>query len=343
MARKLRAGPACYHVFHMVPPMAGHEMNFFYDEGLHDAEGEYTYQIVPHGLAPFTFELTLGQRIKEQGMDLALDVHPSTVLHLRHRGHKLFIVSGWRNQRDSHLISTSSIKELGDLRGKRVGLIDFKDNLYISVAPWLQRAGINLEEVVWTRGVNPQRAPEALLKGEVDAAFVQVPSMPPLLERGFVHLFDPQAHYPNGRPDRIIVATERALEEKADLIQAFIRGMIRSYWFCRTQPENFVYLYNLERRLRIQSPDPDEVRRKPGDSPQHMERWPFPIDGIATAMGEYVRDMVQIGELAEEDSDGLEQAVRQEIARDAFTELAARPDMQETLARMREVVARIGY
>ena len=276
-------------------------------------------------------------------MDLALDVHPSTVLYLNRRGHNLSIVSGWRNQRDSHLISAPTIKELGDLRGKRVGLIDFKDNLYISVAPWLKRAGVSLDDVVWVRGVNPQRAPAAIQAGEVDAAFVQGPSLPPLLERGFVHLFDPQAHYPNGRPDRIIVATARALEEKADLIKAFIRGMIRSYWFCRTQPENFVYLYNLERRLRIQSPDPDEIRRKPGDTPQHMERWPFPIDGIATAMGEYVRDMVEIGELAEEDSVGLEEAVRQEVAREAFNELAARPELQGALARVREVAARIGY
>ena len=40
MARKLRFGPACYHVLHMIPIQVAHEMNFFYDDGLRDEDGQ---------------------------------------------------------------------------------------------------------------------------------------------------------------------------------------------------------------------------------------------------------------------------------------------------------------
>ena len=36
---KLRIAPTCYHVLHLLPVMAAHEMNFFYDAGLKTADG----------------------------------------------------------------------------------------------------------------------------------------------------------------------------------------------------------------------------------------------------------------------------------------------------------------
>ena len=42
---KLRIAPTCYHVLHLLPVMAAHEMNFFYDAGLKTADGSLGYQI----------------------------------------------------------------------------------------------------------------------------------------------------------------------------------------------------------------------------------------------------------------------------------------------------------
>ena len=96
-------------------------------------------------------------------------------------------------------------------------------------------------------------------------------------------LLDVAAQYPDGRPDRVIAATGAVLEERPDDVVAFIRAMIRAYWFLRTMPENIGVTTAVERRLRRHSPDPDE----PGGmlqfgSPEHAERMPFPIDGNAT-------------------------------------------------------------
>ena len=49
-------GPACYHVLHLVPPAVADQMNFFFDEGLHDDDGRPTYELVPDSHAPFMFE-----------------------------------------------------------------------------------------------------------------------------------------------------------------------------------------------------------------------------------------------------------------------------------------------
>ena len=40
---KLRMAPTCYHVLHLIPVMAAHEMNYFYDEGLRTESGQPAY------------------------------------------------------------------------------------------------------------------------------------------------------------------------------------------------------------------------------------------------------------------------------------------------------------
>ena len=348
MSRLLRVGPACYHVLHLFPPMVAHEMNFFYDEGLHDAEGEPTYELVPWGLAPFTFEKeTLAQTMLERDMDVAMDVHPATVAYLYSRGHDLHIIAGWRNQQPTFVVGAAGLHSFTDLRGKRVGTIDYGDNLVLALSPWLLRSGVDpRREVVWTRGVVPERSPAALRAGEVDAAFVHEPELAELQHEGFNLIMDVQAHYPQGRPDRVIVATGQAIREKPEMVKAYIRGMIRAYWYMRKQPENFFYVWNLERRLRRQSPDPDERRRVNTPScasPVHIEQMPFPYDGLATGLAQYCQEWVELGELEPSDAANLEKVVSLDLARDAFRDLASRPELKPDLERAKALSARLGY
>jgi len=50
---KLRIAPTCYHVLHLIPVMSGHEMGFFYDEGLKSADGLPAYTILRQAMVPF--------------------------------------------------------------------------------------------------------------------------------------------------------------------------------------------------------------------------------------------------------------------------------------------------
>ena len=53
---KLRIAPTCYHVLHLLPVMAAHEMNFFYDAGLKTPDGSLGYQILRDAMVPFGLE-----------------------------------------------------------------------------------------------------------------------------------------------------------------------------------------------------------------------------------------------------------------------------------------------
>jgi len=63
---KLRMAPTCYHVLHLMPVVAAHEMNFFYDEGLRDDYGQPAYDILRDSMVPFGLErVGIVQAMKE--------------------------------------------------------------------------------------------------------------------------------------------------------------------------------------------------------------------------------------------------------------------------------------
>jgi hypothetical protein len=319
-------------------------MNFFYDEGLRDEDGKSNYEIVRGGMAPFMFEKeTLAQRMKELNIDIAMDVKPSTVAYLQKQGHDLYIVAGWRNNQANHVMAKREIKSLEDLKGKRIGVIDLDDILVTALRPWLKRAGVDpYNDVTWVRGNAPHDARPRLRAGEIDAAFQDASDAETLRGEGFSDLFDIAAHYPKGRPDRVIVATGKALQEKPEMVKACIKGMIRAYWYMRKQPENFNHCVQVERRLRMESPDLDEQRRKlTCASPKHVEHLPFPYNGAPTNLEGYLQEAVEVGVL--DGPPDMEKLGQLKLVQEGFIELEGRDDLKEDLKRIKSLVGRLGY
>ncbi len=343
----LRLAPACYHVLHLIPPMVAHEMNYFMEEGLSDSAGFADYTFITGGIAPFTYEKeTLQQAMKEKGIDVAMDVHPSTVaqtrLDMRKDLPELVILAGWRNNNPNCLIAAPGIETFQDLKGKAIGCIDEKDNLVKALSPVLVREGMNPHtDVIWERGWAPQKNTKALRDGTLEVAFIPSIDIEPLLEDGFNNLFNIVEEYPKGRPDRVIVATKQAVEEKRDEIKAFVKGMMRAYWFMRFG-ENFNYLRNLEIRLRRDSYDKDE-RSRPlvNKSPKHSEILPFPYDAKPTQLDAYLHEAVAMGEL--DAYVPSEQLVDFSLLEEAFAELEAKPELKPDIDRAREICERWGF
>lgn len=341
--RPLRIGPSCYHVLHLVPPTIADELNYFYDEGLHDEEGLESYEIVPDSHAPFMFEKqTLWQTMKERGIDVTMDVKPSTVAFLQQQGKGLRIIAGWRNQMAFFVVGRSGLSRLKDLVGKRVGIIDPDDILVTMLTYWLLQEGIDPRtDIQWVTGVDTRRGPFALREQRVDAAFVDSLDLGELADEGFEQIFTVASHYPEGRPDRVIAATERAIEERPDDLTAFIKGMIRAYWFIRRK-ENIAFTAAIEARLRRHSHDPDErARMAQFGSAVQAEMMPFPIDGLPTGLEQYLREAVAIGAIDEYIEP--EKVARLDLAEEAFAELSARPDLADDLQRARQVHLKYGF
>jgi ABC-type nitrate/sulfonate/bicarbonate transport system substrate-binding protein len=342
--RPLRIGPSCYHVLHLVPPTIADQLNYFYEEGLRDEYGRETYEIVPESHAPFMFEKqALWQTMKERAIDVTMDVKPSTVAFLRQQGKGLRVIAGWRNQMAFYLVGRPELQSLKDLVGKRVGIIDPEDIIVTMISYWMIQEGIDPHhEIEWVRGIDTRRGPSALREGRADAAFVDSLDLPALVGDGYRQIFDVGAHYRDGRPDRVIAATERVIDERPDDLKAFIKAMIRAYWFIRRQPENFEFTAAIEARLRRHSPDPDErARMAQMGSAVQAEMMPFPIDGMATGLHQYLEEAVTIGAI----DDYIEPAKisQLELAKDAYEELTKRPELQADLERARQVVAKYGF
>jgi ABC-type nitrate/sulfonate/bicarbonate transport system substrate-binding protein len=343
---KLRIAPMCYHVLHLFPVISAHEMNYFYDEGLKTADGSLAYEILRDPMVPFGLEkLGISQAMKEKSVDIALDVQSRTIFFQRSRGADIYIIAGWRNQHTSTWVGPPHIKSLQDLKGKRVGISDFNSIRHWGIQVQLRKAGLDIEkDVEWVRcGVSTRVLVEALRQGKVECAPVSSVIAENLKKEGCNILVVPQETYPNGRPERIIAATGRILEERPDLVKNFLKGLIRSYWFVRDMPKNFEYIHQLDKRLRIQTADPEERIHDPNRyTTDDLESMPFPLDGLATGFEDMLREEQLIGGL-EYDVPAIKDVCAQDLAEEAYKELRGRKELDDEYQRVQAVAKRWGY
>jgi len=342
---KLRIAPTCYHMLHQVPVRAAHEMNYFYDEGLKTSDGSLAYELLTDSMVPFGLEkLGISQAMKEKSVDIALDVQSRTIFYQRARGADLYIIAGWRNQHTNVWVGPPHIKSLQDLKGKRVGISDFNSIRHWAIQIQLVKAGLNLEkDVEWVRlGVNSQLHKDAIRAGRVECAPVPPWYAEDLIAEGCNALVSPADQYPDGRPERVIVSTGRILEERPDMVKAFLRGLVRSYWFVRDMPKNYEYITNLEKRIRLTSPDPEERKVQAPRSLRDLEAMPFPLDGRASGFEDMLKEEEKLGEL-NYDVPPIKDVVAQDLVDEAFKELRSRKELDEEFQRLKKAEARWGY
>ncbi len=342
---KLRIAPTCYHVLHQVPVRTAHEMNFLYDEGLRSSDGSPAYELLTDSMVPFGLEkLGISQAMKEKSVDIALDVQSRTVFYQRARGADLYIIAGWRNQHTNVWVAPPHIKSLTDLKGKRVGISDFNSIRHWAIQIQLKKAGLDLDrDIEWVRiGVNSRLHRDAIRNGRVECAPVPPWYAEELKKEGCNALVSPADQYPDGRPERIIAATGRILEERPEMVKSFLKGMIRSYWFVRDMPKNYEYISNLEKRLRLVSPDPEERVVTHLRTEQDLEAMPFPLDGRATGFEDMLKEEERLGELNYE-VPPIQEVCAQDLVDEAFKELRQRRDLDGEFRRVSKIAERWGY
>jgi ABC-type nitrate/sulfonate/bicarbonate transport system substrate-binding protein len=342
---KLRIAPTCYHMLHQVPVRAAHEMNFFYDEGLKTADGSLAYELLTDSMVPFGLEkLGISQAMKEKSVDIALDVQSRTIFYQRGRGADIYILAGWRNQHTNLWVGPPHIKSLQELKGKRVGISDYNSIRHWAIQIQLKKAGLDLErDVEWVRiGVNSKLHMDAIRSGRVECAPVPPWYAEDLIKEGCNVLVSPADQYPDGRPERIIAATGRILEEHPDMVKAFLKGMIRSYWFVRDMPKNYEYITNLEKRIRLLSPDPEERVVQAPRSLRDLEAMPFPLDGRATGFEDMLKEEERLGEL-NYNVPPIKEVSAQDLVDEAYKELRARPQLAEEYQRVSKIAEKWGY
>ena len=261
-------------------------------------------------------------------------------------GADLYIIAGWRNQHTNVWVAPPHIKSLAQLKGKRVGISDFNSIRHWAIQIQLKKAGLDLEkDIEWVRiGVPARLHKQAIRSGRVECAPVPTWDAEDLKKEGCNVLVSPADQYPHGRPERIVAATGRILEERPDLVKSFLKALVRSYWFVRDMPKNYDYIINLEKRLRFLSPDPEEriVENNPPRTARDLEAMPFPIDGLATGYEDMLKEEEKLGEL-NYNVPSIEQVSAQDLVTEAYQELRARSELQPEYQRVKAATEKWGY
>ena len=313
-----------YHVGQQMSVRIAEEQGFFEHEGF----TRYVYD--PGGLVPGPFERdALALVMEERGVDVATAVDVGAALIQRSRGAPLYIVGGWRYTSNLKFFAAKHLRSLQDLRGARIGIREEGDLQQLFIGNALRKAGIDSADVRWTcdpvfaYGNNPAHL-DMLRQGKVDAMCSQPPYSNQLVVEGFPVLLDPQVLYPGGRPDKVVVATERTVARRGDELRAFLRANLRGFWHMRDNA-NYAYLRDLESRLRAESHNDEERTVRIVTSIEKVEGWTVPPDGGVSreALAKVVEELKEVDEL--DQTAAVEDALRDEFAIDAYRELLVGP------------------
>lgn len=338
MSRKLRVANSHYHVAHLLAPTIAYEWGFFEQEGVGEVE------IVGGGLVPaFVERVALATAAHEKGIDIIVDARPPAIFWANSQGKGWYIVGCWRSQMPFKFFAIPEITSLQQLAGRKVARRDQGCISSTALSFQLETVGMDpATDVEWVSGYPtvPHHAADALLAGKVDCAPVPANYAPRVKERGFVEIIDMQSVYAEGRPDRIIAATEACINEQGQRLQGFLRAMVRAYWMLRNT-KYLPYVTALDQRLRKDSYAAQEQYE--WTAPDVLESLPFPIDGKPPVRG-LERLAVESQRLSELPAEyDFRSSLRLELIDSAFAELSARPELAGELREMEAIVSRWGY
>lgn len=116
---------------------------------------------------------------------------------------------------------------LGDLRGRRVGVVSEVPTPWLCLQDDLRRACVELDAVDWVRGPDMAQNAAALRRGELDAAQTYQPHAEALLRDGAAHLW--RAAASRGLTAYTSLNTRRpVLESRGEELLAMTRAMART-------------------------------------------------------------------------------------------------------------------
>ena len=332
-----------YHVGHQIAIYVAEEQGFFREEGL--KEHEYD----SGGLIPGPLEREgLALAVKNHGTDIVTAVDVEAAIAQRAEGADLYIVGGWRYTPFLKWYGAKHVKDMSALRGGRIGMREKEGLVQGFVTDALRQAGVDPETgVEWVYDPvfgyrnNPAHM-EMLRAGKVEAVTSQPPFSDQLEREGYPMILDPNKVFPR-RPGKITVATGKTVEQRGEELRAYLRSIIRSFWFMR-DVNHFEYLRELESRLRkTNTHNEDERRLAIVTSPDRLDSWALPIEGGVepAAIERIAQEMLWAGKLARPIS--IKEILRDTPVIDAYRDVSSRPGLKSALETASAAQEKYGF
>jgi len=316
-----------YHIGHTISVRVAEELGYYTDEGF----GPYVFD--SRGLLPGPYEgVALALQMEQRGVDVALGVGVAAALKQCGPANDLYIIGNWRFDGPAGTRWYSkTFRTVDQLRGARLGSREVAARDYLFLGENLRDAGIDPEhDVSWVFDPVFYADDPAMLdkvdSGEVDVAPAQPQLWAEAERRGFHRVLDTTGKFPAGRPGKVIVATGRAVRERSVELLAFLRANIRAFWVMRT-PGQFTYLSGLDRRLRLNSHNDFEHGARLIKSPEMLEGWTVPLDGLISRplIERYWADQKAAGHVPADAV--LAPLLRDDLAEKAYAQLCARQEL----------------
>ena len=334
-----------YHVGQQIAVRVAEEQGYFREEGF------VNYEYESRGLVPGPLEAAaLSLAVKEHGLDIVTAVNLDSIVYQRAKGSPIYLVGGWRweSNPDVKWFATKNIHELKDLRGHKIGVREPGDLMQYAISKALRAVGLNAEtDVQWVYDpifayrTNPAHI-EMLKAGKVNAVCSGLPFSDELEREGYPMILDPKKSQSRGRLGKVIVATERTITERETELTAFLRAIIRSFWFMR-DPDHFEYLRDLELKWRKASHNDEERVVQLLNNPDKVEGWTLPIDLAVPKedVEETIREMIHLNQLDRAIEPG--EVVRNGSAIAAYKDLSVRQELQPALRKAEAAVRKWGF
>ena len=167
-----------------------------------------------------------------------------------------------------------------------------------------------------------------LRSGRVDALIIGGAHAKELAEEGYPLLAEKNVSKDDDarRPTRVIVATAKTIDSRAEELGAFLRGNIRGFVFLQ-KPENYQFVLDMEKRLRKATHNEDEQGNQYFARPEGTSGSAQVNGQVSHAgLGSVISEMVDFGEL--DAPIAVDDVLRDEIVRGGYEQLRVRGMME---------------
>ncbi|WP_262386914.1 ABC transporter substrate-binding protein [Streptomyces sp. TRM49041] len=246
------------------------------------------------------------EALNAESVDIAfLGPSPAINGYVRSGGRNLRVIGGAASGGVRLVVDPDKIKSLADVKGKRIATPQLGNTQDVAFLNWIAEQGWKADPQSGKGDVSVLRidnkiVPDAYRSGSVDGAWVPEPTASKLIAEGAKVLLDEASLWPDGKfVITNIVVSQKFLDRHPDVVEAVLRGALKSNTWINAHPAEAKAAANAQLRVLTGKPLPDEVV----DS-----AWPtlrFLDDPLAATLREQAGHAVTSGLLEEPDLAGI--------------------------------------
>ncbi|KIF05253.1 sulfate ABC transporter substrate-binding protein, partial [Streptomyces sp. RSD-27] len=168
---------------------------------------------------------------------------PAVNGYAKSRGQSLRIISGSASGGVRLVVNPEKIRTFDDLKGKRIATPQLGNTQDVALLDWIAARGWKVDAASGRGDVSVVRTnntvtPDAYRSGSVDGAWVPEPTASKLVAEGAAVLLDESDLWPDGKfVITNVVVSQKFLKEHPDVVEAVLRGTVRTNEWIHADPE----------------------------------------------------------------------------------------------------------